>query len=49
MHYSEMLKKIEELRTEMYIKFSSDGVCASLLDISQQLDDLIIRYYRLVA
>ncbi|HBC93057.1 MAG TPA: hypothetical protein DCZ10_09205 [Pelotomaculum sp.] len=49
MHYSELLEEIEELRSEMYSLFRSDAVCASLLDISQQLDDLIVRYYRRVA
>ncbi|TEB04597.1 Spo0E like sporulation regulatory protein [Pelotomaculum schinkii] len=49
MHCSELLEEIEELRSEMYSLFSSDAVCASLLDISQQLDDLIVRYYRRVA
>jgi uncharacterized protein YdcH (DUF465 family) len=49
MHYSELLEKIEEMRTEMYIMFNSDDVYASLLDTSQQLDDLIVRYYRIVS
>lgn len=49
MHYSELLQEIEELRSEMYSLFRSDAVCANLLDISRQLDDLIIRYYRRVA
>jgi hypothetical protein len=49
MHCSELLEKIEELRSEMYILFSSEDVYNSLLDTSQQLDDLIVRYYRQVA
>jgi uncharacterized protein YdcH (DUF465 family) len=49
MHCSELLEKIEELRSEMYTLFSSDNVYNRLLDTSQQLDDLIVRYYRQVA
>lgn len=48
MHCSELLDKIEQLRTEMHILFNSD-VHDSLLDISRELDDLIVRYYHLVA
>ncbi|MDD4238254.1 MAG: aspartyl-phosphate phosphatase Spo0E family protein [Desulfotomaculaceae bacterium] len=49
MHCSELLEEIEELRSEMYSLFRSDTVNSKLLDISQQLDDLIVRYYRRVA
>jgi len=49
MHCSELLEEIEELRSEMYNLFRSDTVCARLLDISQQLDALIVRYYHRIA
>lgn len=49
MHYFELLEEIEELRSEMYNLFRSDTVYARLLDISQKLDDLIVRYYRRAA
>lgn len=49
MHCSELLQEIEDLRSEMNSLFRSDVVYASLLDISQQLDDLIVRYYHRIA
>jgi hypothetical protein len=47
MYSSGLLEEIEELRSEMYSLYRSESsVCANLLDISQQLDELIVRYYR---
>lgn len=46
---SELLEAIEKLRSEMYSQFKPGAAYAGLLDISRQLDDLIVNYYHRVA